>query len=775
MVEQRPGGVFGPEPLGAEDPASVGPYRLLGRLGAGGMGRVYLGRSAGGRMVALKVVRGDLASEPEFRRRFRAEVEAARRVGGLWTAPVWDCDTESAVPWVATGYVAGPPLGKVVERLHGPLPETSVWALAFGLALALRDIHGSGLVHRDLKPSNVMVTLEGPKVIDFGIARAVDAGLGDASVVTRTGAMVGSPGYMPPEQIRSERLTGAADVFALGAVLAYAATGWHAFSWDGAPTHTVLYRVMHEEPRLGPEDGPLRGELRALVGRCLRRDAAERPALDEIEAVGSARSGEGFWLPASLTARLGQEAAALLEIDAPVAEAPASPPAPPAHPPTPPPPGGSVPDAPTGAPAATPRRGRRRALLAGAVAAAVLAVAVPVTLLATSGDDAGGAGGAGDGGDAGDGFVGGNGDGEGNGGGGQNGGGGGADGEAPLAGLLPEPVREAGEITVWVAESHRPVLFSDDGRPAGFEVELAEEIGARLGVTVVFRQAEDDEAAARSAVREGADLPGHLAMSAYVDRPGNRERFGVDFVNHFADGPGVLTDEPRLLSGAPEEWCGLTLTTWGDENNRDTVRDLTAGCAEETSLVTHSRLADMAEAVEAGEADAAVLLYSQAAAFAHGNAGYGLSTGLDPRHQGFRGIAVPAGQDVLRDAVAAAVELLVEDGTYASLLDHWGIPAVALDEPSVNGGGCPFCRTCHGSWRRSWRRVLATGPGGGSGRARGGHRGAREAVRAPASVGLAARATTAVSPAFVSRSSRVHDNCPTLTPCRTPLPACDAS
>nr|WP_246108682.1 serine/threonine-protein kinase [Streptomyces sedi] len=688
-MEQRPGGAFGPEPLGAEDPTSVGPYRLLGRLGAGGMGRVYLGRSAGGRMAAVKVVRGDLASEPEFRRRFRAEVEASRRVGGLWTAPVLDCDTESAVPWVATGYVAGPPLGNVVERLHGPLPETSVWALAFGLALALRDIHGHGLVHRDLKPSNVMVTLEGPKVIDFGIARAVDAGLGGSSVVTRTGAMVGSPGYMPPEQIRSERLTGAADVFALGAVLAYAATGRHAFGWDGAPTHTVLYRVMHEEPHLGPEDGPLRGELRALVERCLRRDAAERPSLDEIEAVGSARSGEGFWLPASLTARLGQDAAALLEIETPVAAAGATPP-PPAHPPTPTPlpPGGAAPDAPT----ALPRGRRRGAVLAGVAAAVVLAVAVPVTLLATSGDDDGGGGEArgaenGSGSGTADEDGGGNAGSAGNEDDGGGAGGAGADDGAPLAELLPDAVREAGVLTVWVAESHQPVLYTDNGRPSGFEVDLAEELGERLGVAVTFEQAEDGEAAAESAVRESATYPGQLAMSAYVDRPDNRERLGVDFVNHFADGPGVLTDERRMLSGAPEEWCGRSLTTWDDEDNLATVRDLTAGCDEEPRVIGLTELTAMAEAVDAGEADAAVLLYSQAASFGNAHGEYGLDTGLDPRHQGFRGIAVPAGQDRLRDAVAAALESLFEDGTYASILDHRGIQAAALDEPSVNGGG----------------------------------------------------------------------------------------
>src|SRR5690606_14274327 len=161
------------EALREEDPHRIGEYRLLGRLGAGGMGQVYLARSRGGRTVAVKLVREELAREPEFRRRFRHEVEAARRVGGEWTAPVLDADTEAETPWVATGYIAGPSLHTVVTHDHGPLPERSVRVLANGLAHALRAIHGAGLVHRDLKPSNVLVTIDGPKVIDFGIARAL--------------------------------------------------------------------------------------------------------------------------------------------------------------------------------------------------------------------------------------------------------------------------------------------------------------------------------------------------------------------------------------------------------------------------------------------------------------------------------------------------------------------------------------------------------------------------------------------------------------------------
>jgi serine/threonine protein kinase len=193
------------EKLGAGDPPRIGAYRLLARLGGGGMGQVYLARSDRGRTVAVKLVRGELAAREEFRARFRQEVRAARQVGGYWTAPVLDADTEAPVPWVATGYVAGPSLQEVVGRDHGALPERSVRVLGAGLAQALMDIHAAGLVHRDLKPSNVLVTIDGPRVIDFGIARALET-VADGGL-TRTGALVGSPGFMAPEQVRGDRIT----------------------------------------------------------------------------------------------------------------------------------------------------------------------------------------------------------------------------------------------------------------------------------------------------------------------------------------------------------------------------------------------------------------------------------------------------------------------------------------------------------------------------------------------------------------------------------------
>ncbi|MER5733031.1 serine/threonine-protein kinase [Streptomyces sp. NPDC002138] len=294
------------QPLEAGEPRTIGPYRLLGRLGAGGMGRVYLGRSAGGRTVAVKIVHPHFASDDEFRARFRREVAAARRVGGEWTAEVLGADPEAAVPWVATAYVAGPSLDRALAA-HGALPEHSVRAIGAGLARALVAVHALGLVHRDVKPSNVMLTLDGPRLIDFGIARATD---GTASL-TSTGVSVGSPGYMAPEQILGKGVTGASDVFSLGAVLAFAATRQPPFSGDNAAT--LLYKVVHEEPDLSAVPA---GELRELIGACLAKVPGERPAPEAIAvALGGALGAPG-WLPGPLVEEVSRAASRLLDLDA---------------------------------------------------------------------------------------------------------------------------------------------------------------------------------------------------------------------------------------------------------------------------------------------------------------------------------------------------------------------------------------------------------------------------------------------------------------------------
>ncbi|MFI1922645.1 MULTISPECIES: serine/threonine protein kinase [unclassified Streptomyces] len=301
------------QPLGADEPTTVGPYRLLGRLGAGGMGRVYLGRSAGGRTVAVKIVHPHLALDEEFRARFRREVDSARRVGGAWTAPVLDADPEATVPWVATGYAAGPSLAAAVASGGGPLPEHSVRVLGAGLAEALGAVHELGLVHRDVKPSNVLLTVDGPLLIDFGIARATD---GTASL-TSTGVSVGSPGYMAPEQILGKVASGAADVFSLGAVLAYAATGQPPFPGDSSAA--LLYKVVHEQPELGEPDSGLRGELRAVVEACLSKDPTARPVPAEVARrlapEGAARLVAGGWLPGALVEQLGRSAVQLLNLE----------------------------------------------------------------------------------------------------------------------------------------------------------------------------------------------------------------------------------------------------------------------------------------------------------------------------------------------------------------------------------------------------------------------------------------------------------------------------
>ncbi|EHM27469.1 putative serine/threonine protein kinase [Streptomyces sp. W007] len=308
--------------LGSDDPHRIGAYRLLGRLGEGGMGQVFLARSDRGRTVALKLVRRELAEQPEFRARFRQEVRAAHRVGGAWTAPVLDSDTEAPVPWVATGYVAGPSLQRIVSGrpgapvtdsgAYGPLPLRSVRFLGSGLAHALQHIHGAGLIHRDLKPSNVLMTIDGPRVIDFGIARALES-VPDGDL-TRTGALVGSPGFMAPEQVRGERVTTACDVFCLGSVLAYAASGRLPFgTTESGGVHALMFRIAQEDPDLTgvPED------LAGVVRDCLAKDPAARPGTGEILArLGEAEADEP-WLPGTLLAQLGRHAVGLLDAEDP--------------------------------------------------------------------------------------------------------------------------------------------------------------------------------------------------------------------------------------------------------------------------------------------------------------------------------------------------------------------------------------------------------------------------------------------------------------------------
>lgn len=262
----------------------IGSYIIESALGEGGMGAVYLARSRGGRAVAVKVAKSELAADPGFRERFRAEVAAARAVGGFHTAQVVDADPDAQVPWLATAYVPGPTLSARIDA-QGPMNAGHLTALGAALAEALQAIHRCGLVHRDLKPGNIIMAEDGPRVLDFGIARAVES-----TRMTATGYAFGTPGFLAPEQALGEEVTGAADVFALGAVLV-AAAGGTAFG-AGTPMGQ-MYRSVHEPPDLStvPE------AIREVAAACLAKDPAERPGperlldwFDELEGRASART-----------------------------------------------------------------------------------------------------------------------------------------------------------------------------------------------------------------------------------------------------------------------------------------------------------------------------------------------------------------------------------------------------------------------------------------------------------------------------------------------------
>jgi hypothetical protein len=286
------------KPLAADDPRVIGEYRLRAQLGAGGMGRVYLGMSPAGRAVAIKVVHPDLASDAEFLRRFQQEVAAARAVSGIYTAPVVASGLDERPPWLATAFVPGPSLDQVVGE-NGPLPEPALWPLLAGLVEALQAIHACGVVHRDLKPPNVLLAADGPRVIDFGISRATDG-----TALTAAGVVFGTPGYMSPEQAEGKPAGPASDVFALGCVIGYAATGAGPFGTGTAAA--VLYRVVHTEAMLDAVPPP----LREIISGCLAKDPAARPAPAALATALAARdrgtgpSAVAFW-PRSVAGVIG--------------------------------------------------------------------------------------------------------------------------------------------------------------------------------------------------------------------------------------------------------------------------------------------------------------------------------------------------------------------------------------------------------------------------------------------------------------------------------------
>ena len=368
---------MGLEPLTTSDPGEVAGYRLQARLGAGGMGQVYLAFTAGGRPVALKVMHAWLAGDGAFRHRFEREVAAARRVHGRYTAQVLDADPAASPPWLVTAYVPGPSLREAVQE-YGPMPERTVLILMAGVSGALQAIHAAGVVHRDLKPSNVLLAPDGPRVIDFGIARAAED-----TELTGTGHRVGSAHSMAPEQVAGEPVTAAADVFALGALAVYAATGRAAFG--AGPELAVMYRIRHEAADLSS----CPPGLRPIAGRCLAKNPAERPLPAEVAAwcrnhtAGQTEQITQPWLPPELTRAL------------PGHVAPRSAPGPP--PTVAAAPGGPPPGRPAGGRAPWPsrrprRRSRTRRLRTGAGIAAALVAGVWLLVQHPDGAPSGGPG-----------------------------------------------------------------------------------------------------------------------------------------------------------------------------------------------------------------------------------------------------------------------------------------------------------------------------------------------------------------------------------------------
>ncbi|MDL4770607.1 MULTISPECIES: serine/threonine-protein kinase [Thermomonosporaceae] len=285
-------------------PPTIGPYRVIARLGSGGMGEVFLATSQSRRLVAVKVIRPEHVGDPRWRDRFRQEVTSARSVSGFYTAPVVDADPDADEPWLATQYIRGVSLAEAV-REKGPLPEQAACRLGAGLAEALIAIHQAGIVHRDLKPSNVLLAADGPRVIDFGIARPLGA-----LPLSRT-EILGTPAYMSPEQALGDAVTPQSDVFSLGATLVCAATGAAPFGTD----HKVRGRIVHGEPDLSRLPDPLRG----LVTRCLLKEPQERPSPEQVLTALStlldAHYGEE-WLPADVEALIGAQDQTLVQATA---------------------------------------------------------------------------------------------------------------------------------------------------------------------------------------------------------------------------------------------------------------------------------------------------------------------------------------------------------------------------------------------------------------------------------------------------------------------------
>ncbi|MCK7622590.1 serine/threonine-protein kinase [Streptomyces sp. RS10V-4] len=657
-------------PLGKGDPQQIGPFRIIGLLGGGGMGRVYLGRAADGQSVAVKTARAELADDPGFRKRFAREVAAAQRVGGPFVAPVVAAAPHDDVPWMATAYVPGLPLSTAVADA-GPLPGPTVRLLAAGLLQALAAVHAHGLVHRDLKPSNILLTADGPRVIDFGIAHsAADTAL------TVTGTTMGTPGFMAPEQltVSGPGITGAADVFALGGVLVFAATG--SGPYGSAEPQVLMYRTVHEQPRL---DG-LPAGLREVAADCLAKEPAGRPDLPSLMArVGPPGPYGGDWLPDRLTVELERLSARLGDPRAPGAAFPPTPHQPQGPPPPHgiPTPSGSYgtpqfpapypPAAPTPPPAAPAAGPSRRRLLAALSVAGVAAGggALAWTLRSTGGaagpDPAAGRrpGGAATG--------------------------------APAA-QLPQALRDAGVLTIGSDLTYAPMESLSGDRPTGFDIDLGEALGRVLGLRVTFRNAAFDTLL--TGLNAGRF---QLVMSALTDTKERQEGrgdgavtgAGVDLVDYFRSGLSLVVRKgnPSGIQG-PGDLPGMTVAVQRGTAAHDYLQQLNR---QPTAKVRPLAFASSAEVYAAVAADRAAVCLDEYPVAAHAAAtrpgGDGLVlTGkqIDPVPFG---IAVARKQPALRDAVRDALDQLIASGDYRTLLRRWNVEDGAVERAVVNGGG----------------------------------------------------------------------------------------
>ncbi|MFI9045760.1 transporter substrate-binding domain-containing protein [Streptomyces sp. NPDC053427] len=701
-------------PLAKDDPQQIGPFRIIGLLGGGGMGRVYLGRAANGRTVAVKTARSELADDRHFRTRFAREVAAAQQVGGPFVAPVVDAAPHDDMPWMATDYVPGISLTAAVQDC-GPLPEHAVRLLTAGLLHALTAVHAHGLVHRDLKPSNILLTAGGPRVIDFGIAHsAADTAL------TMTGTALGTPGFMAPEQLvmTGPDVTGAADVFALGGVIVFAATGGGPYG--NAEPQILMYRTVHEEPRLDELPQP----LRELAAACLAKNPERRPALPALMERVGAPGPYGNWLPGPvaeelrrLSAQLGDPRAQDTFTPRPPAQAPAAvafdrlptgtmadlpAPPPPATPPQgpygtapaappqghhhPAPPAGPhditppQPHNPPGRPT-SPGPSRRRVLAALSAAGAVAGGgALAWTLWPDGGDRGSGAAHTGD-----------------KPGGTKKPSGGAQPGGNPSApgtpsDRLPKDIRDKGTVTVGSDLSYPPMEFATSGRTTGVDVDLANALGRALGVRFTFENAAFD-----------ALLPGlnsgrfDLVMSAMIDNKnrqegrtsdGTRTGDGVDLIDYLSAGLALVVRKGNPAGiEKPQDLSGRTVAVQRGTLAHDFLDKLNRQLPAKVKLRPFDSSAQIYDDVAKNRSAACLDDFPVAAhtAATHTGGGALQLTGeqLDPLPYG---IAVAKTDTALRDALREALDRLIASGEYTTILKKWHVEGGAVKRAVINGG-----------------------------------------------------------------------------------------